>query len=83
MGEERKLVHRVQLDHGAGDGGVGIAFLLGNDTRAVGRIRVALDDLRLIHPRVRAEIPVDIERIKALPRRPEMLADDRDPILDP
>ena len=83
MGEEGKLVDRVEFDRGAGDGGVGISCLLGDDARAVGRRLMPFDDLRLVHARVRAEIPVDIERIEALVRRPEMLADDGNSAVDP
>ena len=44
---------------------------------------MALDDLGLRQARVRSEIPFDVERIEALLRRPEVIADHGNRIVEP
>ena len=84
MREERHLVDGLDLlgggRHGLGD----VAIAAGDDAVASARrSSICSHDARRRDIRVRALVPFDVERGKALHRRPHMIADHRDGIVEP
>ena len=80
--EKRYLVHRFDLHRGAGHGRSDIAILASNDARLLRGGLHLPHDVGARDLRVRALVPLDVERGKALNRRPHMVGDHRNGIIE-
>ena len=73
MGEERRLVHRLELRRRACQRGRGVALLARHYARRFGRCRELADDVLGADCRVRPVVPADGEGGEPLLRRPHVV----------
>src|SRR5262249_45105282 len=83
VSKERKLIDGIEPYRDSGDRCCRIASSLRDNAGTFGCITMAFDDVGLRDRGVRTEIPLDIERLEALLRRPEVVTHDRDAVRQP